>query len=117
MARLTKSLDAWGTSNFKSVMKAEIEHLNALFLPLQAGLSQGSYVSDGQFSAMILDVSEDAGIIFAGASIFYTSIIAGCNCADDPTSVDELSEYCEVRFEINKKTAETKISLVVDDNQ
>ncbi|MBE9541729.1 MAG: hypothetical protein IMF01_05370 [Proteobacteria bacterium] len=112
MARLTKSLDAWGMSNFKSVMKAEIEQLNAQCLPLQAGLSQGSYVSDGQFSAMILDVSENAEIIFANAGIFYTSIIAGRNCADDPSPIEEQTEYCEIQFEINKETAEATVKLL-----
>jgi hypothetical protein len=112
MARLTKSLDAWGTSNFKSVMKAEIEHLNAQFLPLQAGLSLGSYVSDGQFTAMILGVSEEAGIISAKAGIFYSSFIAGCNCADDPTPVDAQTEYCEIQFTINRETAEATVKLL-----
>ncbi len=112
MAKLTKSLDAWGTSTFKGVMKDELEHLDAQLLPLQAGLSQGSYVSERQFSVMILGASEEAGIIFARAGIFYTSIIAGCNCADDPSPVDEQTEYCEIQFEINKKTAETTVQLL-----
>ena len=61
---------------------------------------------------MILGASEEAGIIFARAGIFYTSIIAGCNCADDPSPVDEQTEYCEIQFEINKKTAETTVQLL-----
>ena len=112
MVNLTKSLDAWGTPTFKDVMIAEIEHLDAQFLPLQAGLAQGSYVSDGQFTAMILGVSEEAGIISAKAGIFYSSYIAGCNCADDPTPVDEQTEYCEVQFKINKETAEATVKLL-----
>ncbi len=93
-------------------MKGEVEHLDARLLPLQAGLSQGSYVSERQFSAMILGISEQTGVIFARAGIFYTSIIAGCNCADDPSPVDEQTEYCEMQFEINKETAEATVKLL-----
>ncbi len=86
--------------------------MNAQLLPLQEGLSQGSYVSESKFSAMILGVSEEAGVIFARAGFFYTSIIAGCNCADDPSPVEEQTEYCEMQFEINKKTAEVTVKLL-----
>ena len=42
----------------------------------------------------------------------YSGIIAGCSCADNPTPVSELNEYCEVQLEIDKKTAETKVALL-----
>ena len=112
MIQLTNTLNAWGAPTFKDVMKDEVEHLDAQLLPLQAGLSQGSYVGEKQFSVMILGASEEAGIILARAGFFYTSIIAGCNCADDPSSVEEQTEYCEMQFEINKKTAEVTVKLL-----
>ena len=112
MIQLTKTLNAWGAPTFKDVMKGEVEHLDAQLLPLQAGLSQGSYVSDRQFTAMILGVSNEAGIIVARAGFFYTSIIAGCNCADDPSPIDEQTEYCEMQFEINKETAGATVKLL-----
>ena len=43
---------------------------------------------------MLLSASEDAGLLRVKAGIFYTGIIAGCSCADDPTPIDELNEYC-----------------------
>ena len=110
--KLTKTANAWGAPDFKDVMKDEVECLNPQLLPLQAGLSQGSYVSERPFSTMILGVSESAGIILARAGFFYTSIIAGCNCADDPSPVDEQTEYCEMQFEINKETAGSTVELL-----
>lgn len=115
MIWLIKSLNAWGTPDYKVVLKKEIEQLDAGLLPLQQGLSAGNYVSGDKFSAMILGATEDENSIHARAGIFYNSIIGGCACADDPTPVSELNEYCEVRLDIDKKTAETKIVLLTDE--
>lgn len=83
-------------------------------LPLQQGLSASSYALDDKFSVMIMNASEEAGFIHAKAGIFYSGIIAGCSCADDPTPTNELNEYCEVQLNINKKTAETTVVLQQD---
>jgi hypothetical protein len=114
MIRLTKSLNAWGTPAFGEVLKDEMEHLDAALLPLQQGLARGNYVSDGNFSVMILRVAQDPEAIHVTAGIFYSGIIAGCTCADDPTPGGEESEYCEVRFDIDRKNAETTVSLLPD---
>ena len=114
MIRLAKSLNAWGTSDFNDVLKKEIGQLTAEQLPLQQGLSTGSYAIDNQLDVMILGVFEEESFIRATAGIFYAGIIAGCNCADDPTPVNEHSEYCEVRLEINKLTAETTVTLLTE---
>ena len=114
MLRLTKTLNAWGSPDFKDILKDEIEHLDAEQLPLQQGLSTGSYAIDGKFSAMIIGVSEAAGNIRVKAGIFYSGIIAGCSCADDPTPVNEESEYCVVQLDIDKHTAETTVALLAE---
>ncbi|OGI38548.1 MAG: hypothetical protein A2V91_05890, partial [Candidatus Muproteobacteria bacterium RBG_16_64_10] len=97
--------------------KKEIEQLDANLFPLQQGLSAGNYVLGDKFSVMILGVSEDEGFIHAKAGIFYNSILAGCACADDPTPISELSEYCEVRLDIDKKTAETTVVLLTEESE
>ena len=88
--------------------------MDAGHLPLQQGLSTGSYVIDTKLNAMIIGVSEIAGFIRIKAGIFYSGIIAGCSCADDPTPVNEESEYCVVQLDINKKTAETTVILLAE---
>ena len=114
MCNLPKSLRAWGTPAFKEVLKREIEQLDAGQLPLQQGLSSSSYVTDRPFQAMIISVSEEAGLIRAKAGIFYTGIIAGCSCADDPTPIDEQTEYCVLRLDIDRTTAETRVTLLAE---
>jgi len=114
MIRLPQSLNAWETPGFRDALKLEIEQLDAGLLPLQQGLAVSSYVTERPFQVMILSVREEAGSIQVRAGIFYTGVIAGCSCADDPTPVDELNEYCEVQLVIDRKTAETTVTLLVD---
>jgi len=111
MIRLPDSLNAWGMPGFRDVLKQEIEQLDAEQLPLQQGLSRSSYVTERPFQAMLLGIDEAAGSIHVRAGIFYTGVIAGCSCADDPTPVDELNEYCEVLLVIDRQTAEATVSL------
>jgi hypothetical protein len=112
MIQFRNTLKAFGSPEFNGVLKNEIEHLDAEHLPLQQGLTTGSYALNNKIQAMILDTSDDTDFINARVGIFYTSIIAGCNCADDPTPVDENNEYCEVQFAINKITAETTVKII-----
>jgi len=112
--RLTKALSAWGTSDFAQVLKAEIESLDAGQLQLQRGLSTGSYAVADKLGAMIISVAEASNCIRAKAGIFYSSIIAGCSCADDPTPVDQSYEYCVVQLDIDKATAETTVVVLAE---
>jgi len=114
MTQLTKALNAWGTPGFEDVLKKEIAQLGAEHLPLQQGLSTGSHALDTNLQVMVISVSEDARFIHAKAGIFYTGILTGCSCADDPTPVNEESEYCVVQLDISKSTAETTVALLAE---
>jgi hypothetical protein len=115
MLKLTDSLEARGTSGFEAALKEEIQNLDYGMLPLQEGLSQSSHVSDAKISVVILKVSETRDSICVKTGIFYAGIIAGSCCADDPTPITENTEYCEVLFNINKITAETVITLHLEE--
>jgi hypothetical protein len=112
MIRFTDALRAWGTPGFRDSFKAEIRALNATQLHLQEGLSGSSHALEGQHEAVVLAAAEQDGCIRAKVGIFYAGIIAGCSCADDPTPVDEQTEYCELQIDIDKDTAETTITLL-----
>ncbi len=114
MIRLQHALDAWQTPAFNAMLKRDIEQLDADSLPLQQGLSHSSHVSGEQFSAVILNVSDEPDCLRVKAGIFYAGIIAGCSCADDPTPVDEITEYCEIRLDIDKRTALATVTLLED---
>lgn len=81
-------------------------------LPLQQALSQSSHVSDSNINVIILNTSTNETCIIAKVGIFYAGIIAGSCCSDDPTPVDEIQEYCELEFSIDKQTAEFSVTLL-----
>ncbi len=112
MIRLTKALAAWGTPEFSTALKQELKELDAALLPLQQGLSASSHVVDGKIDVMVISASAQGDAIHAKAGIFYAGIIAGCSCADDPTPVDEVSEYCEVELAIDRETAQATVALL-----
>ena len=112
MFYLTSSLGAWNSDSFNNVIKKEVCSLDSNLLPLQQGLTYSSFAIGDNLSATILHSEEVSGQVLVKAGLFYTGIIAGCNCADDPTPVDENTEYCEVLFSIDIKTAQTSVSLL-----
>jgi len=112
MIYLPHSLAAWNSDVFSAVAKREIGALDEKLLPLQQGLRYSSSVNANSLSVTLLHVEDDAHKITVRAGLFYTGIISGCNCADDPTPIDEYNEYCEVVFQIDKKTAMTSVLLI-----
>jgi hypothetical protein len=112
MIRLARALDAWGKPDFNAVLKQDIEQLDVDQLPLQEGLSGASCVAGTDFDAIIISVAERGDVIRAKAGIFYKGILGGCSCADDPTPVEEESQYCVVQLDIDKSTAETAVALL-----
>ena len=112
MIKLTGAWAAWGTSAFNDILKQEICQIDPKLLPLQQGMSLGSYAMGDNISTTILSISEDAEFIRVKTGIFFTSVIAGCNCADDPTPMDEQNEYCEVLFSIDKTSGDAQVSLI-----
>jgi hypothetical protein len=109
---LTNALKAWGSPGFESALKEEIQALDAAALPLQQGLAQSSHVGNEAFSPVIISIQEALDRILVKTGIFYSGIIAGSCCADDPTPVCEQTEYCELLLEIDKASGDTRITLV-----
>lgn len=112
MIRLDQSLQAWGTPDFHAVFKQEIAQLGIDHLPLQQGLSTGNYVIDAPITVVINSAAKVKNVIRVQAGIFYTGVIGGCSCADDPSPSGETNEFCEVQFDIDMISAETLIVLV-----
>ena len=110
--KLTKALQSYNDPEFKNILKHEIQSISPELLPLQQGLSLSSYVGKSPFSVIILNVTEDTNNIKVKTGIFYTGIIAGCSCSDDPSPTDEQTEYCELQFDVNKITAKTTVKLL-----
>ena len=100
--KLTSLIDKIDTPDFKTTLKLAIAAIPAESLPLQQALAYSSYVSKSPFSPVILAFNEEQDKLIVKAGIFYTGIIAGCSCSDDPSPTDEQNEYCELEFVIQK---------------
>jgi hypothetical protein len=112
MIRLEKAVKAWGTNEFSNILKQEIENMDPDYLPLQQGLTTSSHALHNNIQAMILGCSDDNEFIYVKTGIFYSGVIGGCNCADDPTPMNENNEYCVVQVTINKDSFETTIQIL-----
>lgn len=120
MITFDKSLQAWRTHGFgdpfRHAIKSEIAALGTTGLPLQQGLSHSSVALDDPVSANILSCADEGKSLSIKAGIFYTGIIAGCSCADDPTPTDVCNEYCEVMIDIDKDSSAISVTLLTDDD-
>ncbi|MDD2928451.1 MAG: hypothetical protein PHP05_05040 [Sideroxydans sp.] len=112
MLRLEAALASWGRPEFAAELERELEHKGASVLPLQRAMALGSHVVDGQISVMVKRSEEYRAHLSVCVGVFFKSVIAGCSCADDPTPLNELEEFCELQLDIDKMTAVTTITLL-----
>ncbi len=112
MITLKDSHKAWGSADFNRCFKAEVEQLPTVDLPLQQALQHTSYVSSEPFTIMVLAASDDSALIHVKAGAFYSGIIAGCSCVDDPTPMSTVAEHCELQFDIDKHSGATTVTLL-----
>jgi hypothetical protein len=113
---LPRSLAAWNASatGFGEIFTHELEQADAGLLPLQQGLSGTSSVADEAFKVMLIGATDTVDGIRVKAGVFYAGILGGCSCADDPTPLALQPEYCELWLDIDKRSGETRVSLVPD---
>ncbi len=109
--QLPETLRAWGTPDFPATLKRELAR-HADELPLQQALTGTSAVSDEAITVVLLAAHADAAQIHAKVGIFFSGILAGCSCADDPTPVEAQTEYCELQLGIGQLNGATTIRLI-----
>jgi hypothetical protein len=113
MLHLVNTLQAWEHESFIDTLGEELNQLDPDHLPLQQCLSQGSHVlQDEDYKIMLLNQSANSQSIRLTIGIFFSSVIAGCSCADDPTPLDTCSEYGELLITIDRQTAVAQITAI-----
>jgi hypothetical protein len=115
MPRFTQSAQAWNTPQFETTFKAELLELERDALPLQQGLRHGSHALPERLEVMFIGAEEAGDCLRVRAGLHYASIIAGCSCADDPTPVDEVPEYCVVEVAIDRHSGEAGVRLLEEE--
>lgn len=110
MMRLDQSMQAWGSPEFEAALRQELaRHVD--LLPLQQGLATGNYVAEAPITVVINSVTETSDTIRVKVGIFYQGVIGGCSCADDPTPISDINEYCEVLLDIDKASGAAVVRL------
>jgi hypothetical protein len=97
--RLRHCLEAEDAESFKQRLASALNALPGGSLPLHAGCEQGGLVDDRNISASVLSVEQDKDRFLARVGIFFTEIVGGCNCNDDPL---EVNAYCVLEVTINR---------------
>lgn len=110
LLQLPDALSAWNTPDFGEVLKRELE-ANAAQLPLQEALAGSSAVFGERIEVMVIASEANTDCIRARVGVFFSGIVAGCSCADDPTPVEAQNEYCELTVDIDRRTAAAKARL------
>jgi len=106
MHDLQRSLRAFGTPDFPAVLREELAALGPDALGLQQEISAGNTALSDGIGIMILHHLETSDTVQVRAGVFFTSILGGCACADDPTPENENAEYCEIEITIDRRSGE-----------
>jgi len=103
------TLESWGTNLFSSTVIDEIMSLKTGVLPLQKGLTQGDMASEQPTKVSVINSRETEKNILIKLAVFFTEIISGCSCGDDPAVING---YCEMLLTIDKNTAEAAFDVL-----
>jgi len=109
LSHLTRSLESFGTPGFDAALREELAALGPDALGLQQALSAGNTALSDGIGIMILHHLETSDTLQVRAGVFFTSILGGCACADDPTPANENAEYCEIEITIDRQTGEALV--------
>lgn len=109
MIKLPVSLQRWHSHDFKQALKDELEHLPAGTLPLEQGTSRGGFVDDSDISVSVTHTTENRHSIQVRAGVFFTEIITGCGCGDEPLPENA---HCVLRISIDKSTAAAEFEVI-----
>ena len=109
MPELNKSLQAWNTDFFEQTLCDEIRTCETGVLPLHQGTSQGGYVDDSKLAITLISSSDNGNAIQVKIGAFFSELVGGCNCADDPVASNA---YCELQVIIDKTSAEADITVL-----
>lgn len=112
---LPASLAAWDGPDFAATLKHELAALGPGVLPLQQALTASSYALDEPVTISVIASRVEADHLLVRIGVFFQGIIAGCNCADDPTPVEALNEYAEMDVRIDRASALAQVSLTNPD--
>jgi hypothetical protein len=70
---------------------------------------QGGMVDDSDIAVSVLTSREASDVIETKVVVFFSEIVGGCNCNDDPVSANL---QCTMLVSIDKHNADARFSLL-----
>ncbi|MDQ7016162.1 MAG: glucosamine--fructose-6-phosphate aminotransferase [Gammaproteobacteria bacterium] len=107
---LPLSRAAWQTEAFQQTLKTELQTLTAGALPLEHGTQSAGLVDDSDIAVTVLRYSVTAEHLLVVVGVFFSEIVSGCSCGDEPTMSE--NAYCELQLLIDPESAETRCVAV-----
>ena len=107
--RLPAAVHEWGSARFEQTLKDAIERLDAGCLPLYRATSEGGRVDASDLRVSVLGSHEDGQAIEARVGVFFTEVVGGCSCGDDPFS---RPGYCLLRVTIDRQTTSAGFEIM-----
>lgn len=111
MSAFTEVLQCTNSDEFAAQFRLALSSLDVEQLSLQQAVKNGSIALNQGISVMIISHQQTELLLEVKVGIFFRSMIAGCNCADDPSPVDTLEEYAEAWFYIDRRDASFTIKF------
>lgn len=102
---------AYGHPEFRQVLQKEVQQLGLQYLPLQQALERSSVALEEDIQVSLLGTGEHEHALEVRVAIYFTGIISGCSCADDPTTLETQPEYCELQLLIERDSGKVSIQL------
>ena len=94
---------------FEKALKHELENLPAGTLPLEKCTNRGGFVDDSDISVTVINVKQHENSIQAKVGVFFTEIIVGCGCGDDPMPENA---FCEMLISIDRTTCVAEFEVI-----
>lgn len=111
MISLQRTLGAFAAPDFEAVLKEELA-AQAEALPLQSGLRHTDRALTDEIQVVLMGAETKGDTLLIRAGVFYQGLQSGCGCADDPTPVEPVPEYCELEIIVDRDTGEGRVRLL-----
>ncbi len=98
----------------KPALRQDLRALDERALPLQQALRQGSIAVADKLDVMILDCRDSDHGWDIRCTVFFHGIVAGCQCADDPSPEERIDESAQLRIRLSRRDGSAVIRLLDD---
>ncbi len=102
MIRFDKVLKSWGSEDFTEQLQQTICALGDA-LPLKDCCKHSGVIDFETIKPIILSSAESDSSVQIKLGVFFSEILSGCACSDDPSQAQMLENgYCELEMLIDK---------------